>query len=97
MFWKQFIAIVYHAHSAWKLSFEALEHDNRAIMSMEHYDTMFLESKFISREKNSKRRLDEWYLGKLSFSVELLRSFNEFLAVVVKMFGFKPYEFKYSY
>jgi hypothetical protein len=76
-------------------AFGAMEHDNRAILSMEHYGRMFLESKLISREKNSKRRLDERYLGKLPFHVELLRSFNEFLAVVVKIFGFKPYEFKY--
>jgi hypothetical protein len=76
---------------------EALEHHNRAILSTEHYATMFLESKLISREENSIRCLDERYLGKLSFSVELLRLFNEFIAVVVKMFGFKPYEFKYLY
>jgi hypothetical protein len=76
-------------------AFDTMEHDNRAILSMDHYGRMFLESKLISREKNSKRRSDERYLGKLPFHVELLRSFNEFLEVVVKIFGFKPYEFKY--
>jgi hypothetical protein len=50
-------------------AFGAMEHDNRAILSMEHYGRMFLESKLISREKNSKRRLDERYLGKLPFHV----------------------------
>jgi hypothetical protein len=51
--------------------------------------------KAVSQKKNSKRYLDEWYLGKLSFSVELLQLFNEFIAVVVKMLGFITYEFKY--
>jgi predicted 3-demethylubiquinone-9 3-methyltransferase (glyoxalase superfamily) len=33
---------------------KALEHDNRAILSMEHYAKMFLESKIVSREKIPK-------------------------------------------
>jgi hypothetical protein len=59
-------------------AFGAMEHDNRAILCMDHYGRMFLESKVISWEKNSKRRLDERYLGKLPFHVELLQSFNEY-------------------
>jgi hypothetical protein len=53
-------------------AFGAMEHDNRAILSVEHYGRMFLESKLISWKKNSKRCLDERYLGKLPFHVELL-------------------------
>jgi hypothetical protein len=62
---------------------------------MEQYVELFLESKLRSREINAKRRLDEQYLGKVPFSIELVRSFNVFIKTAVKMVGFLPYEIKY--
>jgi hypothetical protein len=43
-----------------------------------------------SEIKSRKRCCDEMYLGKSSFPDELLRSFHEFMAVVVHTFGFLP-------
>ena len=56
---------------------------------------MLRQCKRSSREKQAKRRLDEGYLGKVPFSVEIIRSFNEFLTEVVKSFGFLPYDVRY--
>lgn len=74
---------------------QVLRCDSRAIYSMEKYVELFLESKLRSREINAKRRLDEQYLGKVPFSIELVRSFNVFIKTALKMVGFLPYEIKY--
>jgi hypothetical protein len=51
---------------------KVLRYSSRAIYSMEQYVKLFLESKLRLREINAKRRLDEQYLGKVPFSIELV-------------------------
>ncbi len=77
---------------------QVLEHDRRGLLSREEYKHILNQCKVVSIEKQAKRRLDEIYLGKSSFFIELVRSFSEFTAVVVKTLtlGFLPYDFKYE-
>jgi len=51
----------------------------------------FIRCKEKAKEKRIKRRRDEKYLGKITFSDELRRSFDEFILIVKHDFGFLPY------
>jgi hypothetical protein len=51
----------------------------------------FVRCKEKAKEKCIKRCRDEKYLGKITFSDELRRSFDEFILIVKHDFGFLPY------
>jgi hypothetical protein len=53
----------------------------------------FIQCRERAKERHLKRREDEKYLGKKSFSDEIHHSFNEFLVVVKSSIGFLPYDY----
>jgi hypothetical protein len=73
---------------------DSLEIDDKKPLSREEYWLIMKSCKEISNKKQEKRRRNEMYLGKCSFSDELRRSFDEFMETVVKALGFRPYKFE---
>jgi hypothetical protein len=51
---------------------QVLEHDKKEILSREDYQLILNQCKIVSIEKQAKRHSEEIYLGKCSFSVELV-------------------------
>jgi len=64
--------------------------ENRLELSRGRFTHLLDLCKKAAKKKRVRRRHDEIYLGILSFSSELNRSFNEFIAIVVDMFGYLP-------
>ena len=73
---------------------DSLETDDKRHLSREGYWLIVKSCKEISNKKQEKRRCNEMYLGKSSFSNELRRSFGEFKETVVNVLGFLPYKFE---
>jgi hypothetical protein len=62
--------------------------ENRLELSSGRFTHLLDLCKKAAKKKRIKRRHDKIYLGMLSFPSKLNRSFNEFIAIVVDMFGY---------
>jgi hypothetical protein len=91
LFFDHCIEVVTHCYICRALS--VIDADQELPLSREEYRVMFIECKKLAANKQNQRRQRENYLGKVMFENDLRRSFDEFMKIVLRKFGFCPYKF----